>query len=310
MTSLRDLNCGNDVAMMDKLGRFDREFIVYGCAFLRENEPYYFVSSRADTIDHFLLESSLSSLYPTPAATALSACSIPAGTQSALAKNAKLELAKQLAVTYRPAFWQQLRHLTDLPASNASTLLIEEHLGQLSGCFESAPLQLAAGLLRMAFAQKTLTLAAYQNFMTRLDKKLRQMEDDVVIKKTFRRTFSGFSYHAPGRPWQYFYDGEPSAVRAKQRFYFGEGYVVTPMVQRVYWFDGQTTVQTIARRFEETLPIWFDADLLTLTDALWQLPAPSQTSALSPTYPAKLNQEEQAALRSYAYCYRLSMSQP
>ena len=153
MTSFRDLNCGNDVAMMDKLGRFDREFIVYGCAFLQKDEPHYFVSSRADTIDHFVQQSSLASLYPTPVSTALSACSVPAGAQSELARSAKMTLARELSHTYSPLFWRMLQKLTALPANNTGAQLIEERFAQLNGCFQPESLSLMAGLLQMTFAQ-------------------------------------------------------------------------------------------------------------------------------------------------------------
>lgn len=305
MTSFRDLNCGNDVAMMDKLGRFDREFIVYGCAFLQKDEPHYFVSSRADTIDHFVQQSSLASLYPTPVSTALSACSVPAGAQSELARSAKMTLARELSHTYSPLFWQKLQKLTALPANNTGAQLIEERFAQLNGCFQPESLSLMAGLLQMTFAQKRLTLAAYQNFWARLEKKLRQMEDDVVIKKTFRRTFSGFAYRPPKQRWQYFYDGESAAVRAKQRLYFSQGMIVTPMVQKTYWFDGQTSVQSIAQRFAQALPEWFDADFLALTEALRALPPLGEVPLFSSTEWAELSFQEQAALRGYAYCYHL-----
>ena len=148
-------------------------------------------------------------------------------------------------------------------------------------------------------------MTAYQNFRARLEKKLRQLEDDVVIKKAFRRTFSGFAYHLPQERWQYFYDGESATVRAKQRLYFAQGAIVTPMVQKTYWFDGQTPVQSIAQRFARSMPEWFDADLLSRTEALRRLPPAGEASQLSPTAWAELNFEEQTALRGYAFCYRL-----
>ena len=82
---------------------------------------------------------------------------------------------------------------------------------------------------------------------------------------------------------------------------------VTPMVQKTYWFDGQTSVQSIAQRFAQALPEWFDADFLALTKALRALPPLGEVplSLFSPTEWAELSFQEQAALRGYAYCYHL-----
>ena len=308
MTSLRDLNCGNDVAMMDKLGRFDREFIVYGCAFWQNGEPFYLVSSRASTLDVFLRQGSARLLYPTSITTALSACAIPAGAQSELARNAKLSLAHTLAHMYRPPFWQFLKQLTALPASDSAVPLLDVRLKQLSGCIRPEPLHLFHGLLDMALAQKTLTLITYQSYCARLTKQLRQMEDDPVIKSVFQRTFSGFGYQLPGERWQYFYDGEPAAVCAKQRQYFSQGLVVTPILSKVYWFDGQSAVQSIAQRFAQALTGWLDADFLALTQDLWRLP-PAGKRTLSRAELDTYNEAERTALQGYGYCYRL-LAQP
>ena len=81
------------------------------------------------------------------------------------------------------------------------------------------------------------------------------------------------------------------------------------MVQKTYWFDGQTPVQRIAQRFARSMAEWFDADLLSLTEALRRLPPAGEASQLSPAAWAELNSQEQTALRSYAYCYRLLPSQ-
>lgn len=99
-----------------------------------------------------------------------------------------------------------------------------------------------------------------------------------------------------------------ATVRAKQRLYFAQGSIVTPMVQKTYWFDGQTPVQSIAQRFARSMPEWFDADLLSRTEALRRLP-PAAKQASSHRQPGELNSEEQTALRGYAYCYRLFPSQ-
>ncbi len=307
MTSIRDMNCGNDVAMMDKLGRFEREFVVYGVGFVQEGQVRYLISGRQDKLQQFNELALEREIYPTPIVQSLISTTVPSGTQSDIAWKAKVLLASKLQATYRRPFFQTLQRLGEQRANDAAQPLLLAEQKRLCGVFDQEALALFEGLVRQALAQKVLTLASFEQFQKFLEKMRRQMEDDPLIKKTFQRTFSGFMYETPAQERAYFTDAQPETVWEKRSALLREGYLATPILSKTYWFDYNTPLKSIRRQFADELRARLDEAFWQRVKSVSQLPGAIGTelfAQLTEPVQGQLNASERAALNGYGYRFR------
>ena len=53
MGGMRDQLCSSDIAKMAELGRFDDEFMVYGCAWLEKETIYYYLTEQSTAACRF-----------------------------------------------------------------------------------------------------------------------------------------------------------------------------------------------------------------------------------------------------------------
>ena len=75
----RDMRCASDVSRMAALGRFDTEFLVYGCAYQHQNKIYYQISDNQKAQQDFFQQSVRQNCYPTPVVRYIHRSAVPAG---------------------------------------------------------------------------------------------------------------------------------------------------------------------------------------------------------------------------------------
>ena len=64
MVAIRDLKCSQDIAEMAALGKFEEEFIVYGCCYVENGQVYYRVSTQEDELYLFIEQCMERGVYP------------------------------------------------------------------------------------------------------------------------------------------------------------------------------------------------------------------------------------------------------
>lgn len=307
MAAIRDINCGSDVALMDKLGRFEREFIVYGCAFRRDEQTYYLASCDPVKMYHFVNHSASEALYPTPIWERMNSSIVPAGAKQDLNHQAKVAMAVELQAAYGAEFWQIMESIKNQPASDSGLTLLEEERRQLADCFERDMLAFFLGRLQMALTQKVLIPVSYNRLREWTMRRLAQLDDDVVLKNSIERTFAGFAYRKAEQPWQIFYDGQIQTVWAKGQQLLGQGCIITPVYHKTFWFDGSVSIKAVGAEFQEALRTKLDTAILERTERLWTLPAVVSLKDLCQLLSGTvngLNAAEKSALQQYVYCYR------
>lgn len=194
MAGLRDLVCAQSVGEMSKMGRFNKDFIMYGCAYEEQGEVHYMISSVATNIHDFIDNSVQQGLYPTPIMTITKTCPVPAGTEEDIALSVKVDLAKQLKKAYPKEFFELLKVFTKAPANDGALAILAPIQTMLEGQFVEDKLKLFENLVHLAYQGKVLSQASYQQFQVWLKDMRVQMVDDVVVKESFERTFYGFAY--------------------------------------------------------------------------------------------------------------------
>lgn len=249
MGSIRDINCGTDVGKMEKLGRFDREFIVYGCSFLQNEKKHFFLTSQKKKAYSFYQSCLETDVCPTSIQEHLKSLAVPSGAREEIILNTKIELANKMNQTYSKVFFDILKKMADTEATDDSLELLERIKNSMEGEFDRDHLQLFNGLVKMAYQEKTLTMNSFNYFKKWIKKQYHQMEDDIVIKRPFYRVFSGFAYQTHENKTRYFYDGQIETVQEKSIELQKQGRFVTPIYTKKYWFGNEKNVRQVRQEF-------------------------------------------------------------
>ena len=252
MGSIRDVNCSTDVAMMEKLGRFDKEFIVYGCTYKEQGKRLYYMTSQREKIYEHIQNCLLQDIWPTSVQSLLVSCAVPAGSREEIAQEAKIALAEQMKKDFSDDYFKLLQDIAPKSVTDGALKLLLNEKNNLEGYFDRDYLLRFEGLIEMAYCEKILTTNSFIMLKEWVKKELRQMEDDLVLKNHFKRTFSGFAYLENDKI-NYFYDGQKETVFEKKYQLQKEGYMTTPIIVKNFWFDGKTSLKSIRNKYESFL---------------------------------------------------------
>lgn len=249
----RDVECGMDVSRMVELGKFDKEFTVYGCAYRHEGETYFAVSEHADTIYRLREKLQLKGVCPSNVMNYHVATSVPAGEIDEIWQDIKWELAKKLMKTYPDSFLDMLNELIDRPAKNIAWPYLQQWQKDLEGRFLKDWLSLFDKLVEECYLAKQLDEKHYQLLYTWSKKIWQQMEDDPVVKDIHHRTLSGFAYSDKRKAIQFKINAQYTQVCRKRQELMNQGYVVTPIYSETFWFQTQTQFPPKQNEFREKL---------------------------------------------------------
>lgn len=248
----RDVECGMDVSRMVELGKFDKEFTAYGCAYRRENETYFAISEHADTIYRLREKLQLQGTCPSNVMSHHVATSVPAGTIDDIWQDVKWELGYKLMETFSEEFLDMLNELNQKPSKNTAWPYLKKWQEALDGRFLKDWLFLFDRLVIACYLAKQLDTTHYLLLKEWLDKTWRQMEDDAVIKDIHSRTLNGFAYLEHGKI-TYKINAQYMHVCESRQKLLNQGYIVTPIYSETYWFQTQTQFPGKRKTYEEKL---------------------------------------------------------
>lgn len=272
MVSIREMAIANDIAEMAALGWFPHEFIVYGCCYVEDGKLYYKVSSQNTELYRFKEECLKRNIYVSPIVELLNRVSVPSGMQDEYLLRTKIKLAKRMQRDFDTDTMKQFSQLAEQDCSDSAAELLYNLKHKLLGCFERELLQLAESIVDYAFQQKKLKLDTYEDFCRWFDYVYSQMDDDIVIRKNFQRTFYGFAYKTSTGMQRYFVNASESEVRKKKEELCCQGIISTPILQKTYSFDNQPNLATVRESFLQQLKQWMDTEYMEYLDAIDQLP--------------------------------------
>lgn len=267
----RDEKCAIAVGEMANLGRFETEFMVYGCAFWEEERVKYRISSKELAMYDFMAAGGNQGLCPTPVQTHLERCLVPSGQKETIALQVKLELAKELKRTYTKEYFQALAPFAKQPPNNSAFDLLSNQCEALEGVFEDEALQWFWGLVELAYAGKVLNQVSYNQFAKWLVKIRSQMEDDVIVKDILEKTFYGFIYQKPTGSVATFLHGHKEAIYRKKAVLEASGALIGGVLEKTYWYDYGTNVRQLQSDFQEKLEKAAKGDYYTLLQKIKSL---------------------------------------
>lgn len=189
-----------------------------------------------------------------------------------------------------------LAELAKEQANNSAYQILKVLQEEIEGRFEDEKLQIFEGLCRLALESKVLTYRSFQEYADWLKFMRKQMENDIIIKDQFERTFSGFAYEKlPGKV-AYYLDADWATVKARHEKCKMSGQFVTPIYSKTYWFHDINKISELRKNFAREVELVIDDTVIQLTKSIMTLP-----SAVSQEKYKKLRQHVRENCSSEAY---------
>lgn len=277
---MRDLKVSDDVGKMYELGRFDREFAMYGCAFLSEGKNHYLISAHPEKIYDFVQWCHQKGLCPTKVREIQENRPVPSGTREIIAQEIKIALARDIRQAYPKDFLLALEAYGQSIYSDEAAAKLSSLQDNLEGVFEEEKLAIFEGLLNFAYVSRTISTSTYGKLHNNLDMARRDMVDDVVAQDILERVFYGMAYEKQDGNLIYSVNAHRE-VLYKQKFALEEvGVLVTPIFVKTCWYNYQYPLQDVRRDYEQYLRGIYNRDYFCLLKTLRKrLPESAQISA-------------------------------
>lgn len=244
----RDIRCAESVGEMARLGKFDREFTVYGCAYQEKNEILYRISEHEETIYRFCEKSRLNGVYPTAVLSHTQRTGVPSGMEAAIWQEEQWNLAHLLQESFSDGFLNLLQQLHDKPSANGAYKMLQQWQERLEGRFRRDWLQVFDCYAEYCFMAKKLDKESYAQLKQWSAYNWKQMEDDIIIKDIYERTLHGILYEVDGG-LQGDYDAQYATVYRKQQQLISQGILVTPVYSKTCWFRTFTDFSKIKEQY-------------------------------------------------------------
>ena len=257
MASIRDLTCIHSVAHMAEYGKYEEEFIVYGCSCLENDKLVYRISPSEQEIFRFQEQAALENQLTSPVHTLMNRCIVQTGQHEQRLYETEIGLANTLQTLYPRLFFEQLERCKNAPFTDAAKEIFDVLRFQLNGIFSTDYLQLLQGLVAMAYQAHVLTPTALSEIQQWQKTIQQQMEHDVLITKPFKRTFYGICYFNQTRAPQYKVNAQKFVVLNEQRALKRRRYPVTPIFQKTYWYDYGMEPKEVKESFKKQLKLYY-----------------------------------------------------
>lgn len=269
----RDMRCASDVSRMAALGRFDTEFLVYGCAYQHQNKIYYQISDNQKAQQDFFQQSVRQNCYPTPVVRYIHRSAVPAGMEEQIMQETKLQLAQQFKQQYPRQLFVQLSQFANQPNVDYAAPLFNQWFHNIRYQFESEQLQLFAQTLLLAYQAKKLTAASFSALEQQLQNILRQFDDDPVCQERFNRTFYGFRYQTMDGKIAQTIDAQYTTVFDQYMQSLQNNSCTAPIFSKQYTFSDFSYLATARKDFTEQLHAYQNSSYFSLLNQLQTLSA-------------------------------------
>lgn len=303
-TFIRDVESAKIMNAMIEMGCYDHEYYTYGCAYLEDEKIKFRLSGDWSRINSFIQECSTNELYPTPIMENMQRQAVLSGTEENVELILKLKLARKLQETYGRNYFEALAILGRQGNNDGAGTLIDDFQEEITGYYDADQLQLFEGLVQMACAAKVLTKSHAEQALQWLAKIRMQMEDDVVIKQRFSRTFACFISQKENQAMGFTINANEKSLTEQKWSAEKTGLLTTPIFKKTYWYPEAPDLAAFKEKFHLAVKKLMSDSYLARVTAIRNLP-PAIDQA---TFATQLeivektcSAEATASLRSYGY---------
>lgn len=243
ISSTRDEIMAEDVAAMAALGKFEKEFTVYGCAFWENNQVVFALSEKLGKIYEWMNSPVNADKFVTSMHRATIRSLVPAGMEEQLLKLVRQRLVTELQGCYSAEYFQSLERISTVMPTDQSAALLQSLCFTLDGVCNEEQLLLYRGLLERAYNRKVLLPETYYSLMEWIRWTQRDLDAFQRQMDQYEKTFYGFAYlNSSDQNVRVFLDGNKANAYEKLEKRRKDGYCVSNIVDKTWWYNNQYSI--------------------------------------------------------------------
>lgn len=271
----RDEQMTQDVATMAALGRFEKEFTVYGCAFLENEHMAMAISENAEKIYDWMYSiENKDKLTSTIHSVSLRSL-VPAGMENYFTKLAQDQLIISLERAYHPKYFLELQNIIKVLPTNQAFEYLEQLRFQFDGICNQEQLALFEGLIEKAFRRKVLSDSSYYQFSEWIRWTKRDLDQQFVKKDKYEKEFFAFCYTDNKQIESgIVIDGNKTNTYKKLELKLQQGYHVSNIITKKWWYNNSYSIVDAKRDCKKFFEQLFDNAYRSLLIIIETLPTP------------------------------------
>lgn len=248
-SNIRDHKAAQDVGVRAALGYYPVEFTMYGCAYLYQNKMYYKVSSEAEDIYSFIEKANLNRIYPSNVITETQKYTVPSGMRELISQDVKKELAEKMHKIFPKNFFIELQEVANWLREDTSSEYLWNKANQIESLYDREILEEFALFVKYFYSCCHLDEDNYAAITTWIVEERKNMDDDIVCKNIFEKTIYGFAYII-NREIKFCSNAKKNYVYQKKYEAELNGYLVSPIIEKTYWYNRETKISNLFTMFE------------------------------------------------------------
>lgn len=276
ISTTRDEIMAEDVAAMAALGKFEREFTVFGCAFWHVGEMVLALSEDAEKIYDWIYDVANADKFVTGIHKASLRSLVPAGTEEYLLEQARHKLITTLRTTYSKEYFQLLEKINAVAPTDQAADLLQDLCYQLDGVCSKEQLMLFRGFVEKAWQRKVIKPSTYYKLLTWVRWTERDLNAFPERTDKYEKIFYGFAYCKPETLIRVFLDGNKVNAYEKMEERRVEGYSVSNLVEKTCWYNNSYNIIDAKRDCESYFNKIFDDTYKRTLLLLEQMESPLQ----------------------------------
>lgn len=269
MMDMRDVQVALDVAKRAEMGWFDVEFTMYGCAYWDKGRRYYRVSAYDDKIYDFIEGSAGKDVFPTDICILSRKYPVPTGMREYIALDVKKELAAEMAEQFPPEFFVLLERSARQATEDSALPWLLTQKEQVSGCFDLKKMRRFQEMVDYAYICRKLRPESYAELKAWIAEEKKSMEDNVIAKDIFEKTFYAITYPENGS-LKYVVNARRGYIYQKKHALEQQGIFVSPVYADTYYYNYTLRLPQVRKRFEEEARAYLSPQYLADLQAIFR----------------------------------------
>lgn len=261
LIEMRDTLLAEEVGKKAELGWFDVEFTMYGCTFLLDGKQYYRLSADEKKIYDYIVDGAKNKVTPSNLFTITESFPVPVGMKDSVTLEVKKCLASQMRKVYPYDFLSYLTELKQKAQEDSAYSFLLGKQQELECCFDNEKLTWYEILTEYIYFCNKISEEHYQSIKEWLAEERKNMEEEIIYKDQYQRTFYGFAYFMNDK-LQYIVNARKETVYKKHDALMLEGRCVSPIFSKTYYYTYNVKLPHVRNRFEEELKSYYTIDFM------------------------------------------------
>lgn len=261
MMDLRDVQVALDVAKRAELGWFDVEFTMYGCAYLKDGQRFYTISSEAEKIYDCIAANYSKEIFSSLICSFSEKYPVPTGMQEYIALDIKKELAKDMSNKYPKEFFLYLNKLAKEVTQNTAKEFLDEILFETESCFDEKRISFFENMVDFFYEARKINETYYKKYTNWIREERKNMEENIICKDIFEKTFYGIAYLEQDNV-KYFVNARKDTVYQKKYELETQNIFSSFILSETYYYNYDLKIPQVKKSFEELIRKMFDRKLM------------------------------------------------